>query len=329
MLIIAFLYLQRERIYPVLSTDVHATISEQDVNTYFHISSTHRGEALQKIALTTMKNLNIDWNKEKIKTIVKKGRIFGNKADDLIVAISLPPDKGSLCIYRKNGKSYEYFQGINNILPINAVEVINFGDEDRFVYLEEELDEKMGAFYKTTLAEMYQISDKGVKLVFSANKDYEADWSEAFDSKNNSTWLKLTENSDIKITDKGNLRIIVTAQQKLLKSNASDSVSAPQDEDYKLVKSRALSEVFYWEPKISAFIMGKALVINDNAITYSYDGLNFNPSGKLAKGQVVNIVDDMEDNIESLVNDNSNYVMAITQEGKTVYLLKKDINILK
>ncbi|SHE82551.1 hypothetical protein SAMN02746089_00855 [Caldanaerobius fijiensis DSM 17918] len=329
LLLIGFLYIQAEKIYPVFLKSTNASISEDDVNIYFSLSSTQRGMALQRIAQATMKNLNLDWNNERIKTIVKKGKLTGSNADDLIVAISLLPDKGSLCIYRKSGKVYEYFQGINDLVPINEVEVINSKNGNNFIYLEEELNEKMGAFYKTTLAEMYGINGSGVKLVFSANKDYEADWNEAFDNKKNPSWLKLTENSNINISDKNNLRIVVTSQQKLLKSKTSDSVSAPQEEDFKLVKSRTLNEVFYWEPKLSTFIMGKALVFNDNTTTYNYDGLNFNPEGKIQKGEVVNIIDDMANNVENLAQDKNNYIMAMTNDGKIIYLLKDDIKILK
>lgn len=328
-LLVFFFYIQKENVYPVISKSTNEGISENDVNSYFNSLPPQRGVVLQKIAQITMKNLNLNWNDEKINIIVKKGKLTGTHDDNLIIAISLVPDKGSLCIYKKNGKVYEYFQGINDLVPINVVKIINSKSGNNLIYLEEELNEKMGAFYKTTLAEIYDIGPNGAKLVFSANKDYEADWNEAFDNTKNPSWLKLIENASIDISDKNNLRIMVISQQKLLKSKNNDSVNAPQDEDFKVVKSRTLNEVFYWEPKLSTFIMGKAIVLKDSATTYRYDGLNFNPENKIPRGEIINVINDMANSVENLANNKDQYVMALTEDGKTIYILKDDIKMLK
>lgn len=275
---------------------------------------------------------NIDYkqweNDPKIKVHICKGNILSNEGEEVVVGISLPPDTGIISILEPivDADKYDLLYTTTDMVPIDSIKVLRTPNlTHSLIFVKETLDERMGAFFKSTVIEIYAWMDNNLEVIWNGTESYTACWNTMWEENSTENiWKKLDENAIISMNE-NNTEIKVLSNQSYMESNyPSDNI--PDDDKFKTIKTRTLTSTYYLDNELKKYILGTAL-LNNKTTLYDYDGINFIKKQELTDGETVKLLEDLNKLADNLINDELNYYKVLTKNGLTGYISKEVISM--
>ncbi|MDI6601819.1 MAG: hypothetical protein QME46_08555 [Thermoanaerobacteraceae bacterium] len=286
--------------------------------------------SLREIAGIILDNINLnEWkNDPSIKIQICKGNILSGPEEEIIVGLSLPPDTGIVSILEPeiNKAEYDIYYTTTDLVPIDSLKIINTPNwTNSLMYVKETLDESFGAFFKSTIIEIYGWKDNRLEELWNGTESYTACWNTAWEENgSDNKWMKLKENAIISM-NKDNTEITVFSNQRYMESTYV-SENIPEDDEFKTIKERKLVSTYYLDNELKRYIRGTAS-LNNNTILYDYDGMDFVKKLELPDGETVKLLQDLNELADNLINNKLNYYKIITSNGLTGYISKEAISI--
>lgn len=215
-------------------------------------------EASNAIKTTTLKNLGYEhWLDylDYIELNVYQANVTEDAKEELIVAVNLSKDLAAMAVYSPINQEYVYKAAIKDLLPIKKLSFIKVPNEDfNFLVTEQLLDERFGAFFIDQFLEIYLFENDGFTSVFKKSKYlqevYNLKWIDP--SASNDQWVKIIENNAIDFEENKGLNIEVSISREKL---TAQNQFMPKESEYKTVEKIATTEIYYWSPKFSHFII--------------------------------------------------------------------------
>ncbi|TZE81935.1 hypothetical protein [Calorimonas adulescens] len=311
------------RVFNIFSdNDISYTLVESSLN-----GNQSSLDKLTKIILNA-NNLNEWENETDVKAYICSGDILGGPEKEIIIGISLPPDSSLLSILEPNNgkKQYYIYYTTTDLAPINSIKLFTLPFYDKsLILLKETLDESFGAFFKSTINEIFIWNNSKLEEAWNGTEKYTAYWNTAWDENNpENKWIKLKEDAIISMSQDNTL-ISVHSYQAYMESNTLDE-NIPEDDTFKTVKQRKLSSTYHWDNESMRYIRGYAN-LNSNTDLYDYDGINFIKKKELSNGETVKLIQDLNELADNLINNNLNYYKVLTSTGLIGYISKEAISL--
>lgn len=176
---------------------------------------------------------------------------YSTKGEEILVAVSLPPDQGILGVVEQSSGGYMVVATIKDLVPITNIGVISLpGLGHSAVVIEEYLNEMTGAFFEMARLTIYGAVDAQIQRLWQREKYVKAYWNEQWDNQA-PRWLQHFEQVDIRFYREG--RIVGQGEKQFLVAEDNNSVSLPAPEQFKLVKTEPVHFVYRWEPGSLSF----------------------------------------------------------------------------
>lgn len=294
--------------------DLNAHFTVKLVENFFSEDKDLKKEADETIKKIVLKDLNYDnWLEytDYIKLSIYPMDITQNLKEELIITLNLSKDEGVIGIYKLQDDKYIYQNKIDALTYIEDVTSITEPLSNRvFIIIEEVLDESFGAFFVDNFVRVYTKIDDSYKEVYRQSFNYEAFYYEKWTNPSieNPKWYRLNEKSviDFVTRDDGKVAIYVSKNLSKYQSPETEDDSIPNN--FTLVTEKSLDITSLW---------------NDNYL-YFLQGI-----GKIKKNsEVVGIIENSYQTVDSLLNSKEKYYKVINKNGKINYIKAEELEIL-
>ncbi len=231
---------------------------------------------------------------------------------EVIISLSLPPDRGILTVLHKESNSYFLFCSRDNLLPIIELEKLSFLNEREIFFTKEYHDERLGSYNETRLLKLWGWEKNSLEVLWNENNFSEDHWLNTWlnPAAVPTRWSKLVRELSVSyLTDP--TPTIQTKGQLAYYEAAAQNEGLPSPLAFNLQISREFAEEFFWSKSWHRFILKTG--------TYKPPGIN--------SPQKIAILKDLENQPESLVNQESGKYQVITPQGSIFIAEKKYIEL--
>ncbi len=257
-----------------------------------------------------------------------KANILSENGEDVLVAISLPPNIGIISILKPMAGNNEYniYYTKADFAPIASIKTIDTPELPHpVIYIKEALDDKFGASVKSTIVEIYAWTGDSLEVIWSGTESYTSCWiniSERNPSKYE--WRKIDENAIISMNkDHSEIKVLST-QSYSETDNSCENI--PDKNEFETVKARQSVSTYYLDSELKKYILGSAS-LNGGSDLYDYDGMDFVKKQELPAGAKVKLLQDLNLLADNLISNDFNYYKVLTDSGLTGYISKDAVSI--
>lgn len=255
-----------------------------------------------------------EWSKylEDIKMNTYSLDITGDTDNELLISLNLSKNLGVIGIYKLEGENYLLSNKVENLTNVENIEVKdNKYTKQRFLVIEEFLDERVGAYFTDRFTRIFIEVDDQFEEVFRQSKNYESYYYERWidPSKESSKWYKLNENSIIEYDSKNDGEVIINVHRVLKKSQGIDGTANKIPVKFKEVEKKDFDIKYLWSEEYKMFIIDKGKII--------------------ATGEEVAILEDTSKTVDYLLNLGDKYYKVINKNMKIKHIKEDEININK
>lgn len=176
---------------------------------------------------------------------IKVVDIYATQGEEILVAVSLPPDQGILGVVGKSTGGYIVIAVIEDLVPVTNIGIINLpGMDHPAVVIEEYLNELTGAFFEMARLTVYGAVEGQLQRLWQREKYVKAYWNEQWDNRT-PRWLQHFEQVDIRFYRDG--QIMGQGEKQFLVSEVK-SAALPAPEQFKLIKTEPVQFNYRWDP---------------------------------------------------------------------------------
>ncbi len=262
--------------------------------------------ALEEIARTLINYLEPELAKETWDCSFLFADLLPGEADELVLTLSLPPDRGVLVLLQQQKNHYVLLYYLDNLLPLTKMDKIALPDGREILSTREEHQERTGAFSESRLIKLWTWKNNTLQVVWSDMSYWETNWLSTWQDPNSQElkWYKLIQEAGITYQVEPRPSVIIQGRQSYYQC-PTDKVTLPSQEKFSLIKQRDIKEVYYWSDEWQRFTIGTATI----------------PAQNDQPAQKVCILKDMENHLESLA-DNQQAYEVIGPDGR-IFLVEK------
>ncbi|RKD32578.1 hypothetical protein [Thermohalobacter berrensis] len=291
---------------------INEKLSKLIIENYFSDNANLKKTSEEKIKTTVLKDIGyenwIDYI-DYIKLNVYPIDIIGDNKEDLLVSLNISKDNGVIAIYKPYGENYIYQNKIENLTYIEKLSAIKFDKNKNFIFVEEILDETIGAFFYDHFIIVFTNINNSYKEVFRQSINYESYFFEKWSNPDidNPKWFKLTEEAILDYAVNQNNQLTINISKTIAKYIAKDK-DGSIPEIFDLVEKKNFEERYLWSNKYNYFILKEGKIISNN--------------------EKVGIISDSSKTPDSLLFPGERYYKIIDKNGKIKYIKSKEISIL-
>lgn len=233
--------------------------------------------------------------------------LLGDKEEELIISLSLMPDRGVLALLQKQNNHYVLLYSLDNLLPITKMERILLPEGREILSTREEHQERIGSYSESKMVKLWAWKGNSLHMVWSDNAYWELNWLNTWQNPQSEPlkWFKLIHEAGISFRAEPKPSIVTKANQSYYECPAAEKVLPPQQQ-FKLISTRQVNEEYYWNEEWQRFIINTA-TLSDQA-----DSSN----------ERVAILKDMDNHLESLAVRDKRMYEVIGQNGR-IFLVEK------
>lgn len=279
------------------------------IDTLSKDSNSSNGDAEKKLISSVLDIIQYDKWQDFIDYIDVKiyyGNVIPNSYEELILSLNLSKDLGVIVIFEKVNDSYIFHSKIENLAPIENIQLINPPTKNEDLLLVYQvLDEKLGAFFYENFVQIYNYKDSSFNIVWEKTIFFEEIYKENWLNINssNTEWTMVIEESEIDFDYTNPLKINTLTSLKKYKAH---SENIPEKNSFSLNKDTSYNRSYYWDNKYNSFILGE--LTKDVFISN------------------VAILEDMETRQEWIFGIVNPYYKVCTTNGEILYLPKSKFN---
>lgn len=206
--------------------------------------------------------------------------LLGDSQKELLLTLSLSSKNSIVAVYQKQKDDYEYIGLIDEFFDIRGIQAIPMEKQEKdIIIIREFVDQMTGAFEKGTYLRGYIWNNGQFEMVLSIIEDYTAYWNEMWDqpSKTNPFWLKIEEKSTIQWENGPYPVIRIIENQFYYKSKVTNRKEMPKEEEYQLVDSKDVLQIYYWNEKYQHFVMSEGKDIKTGETVAIIEDLSLSP----------------------------------------------------
>ncbi|AFS78851.1 hypothetical protein Curi_c18450 [Gottschalkia acidurici 9a] len=290
-------------------------LNENLVKKYFSTNEEAKKQAEKRIKEIVIKDLGYsDWTEymDYIEISLYPIDIIGDKKKELIIAVNLSKNLGTIAIYKTNNGGYELANKIENLTSIKGVSVKrNDTSDKRFLMVEEVLDESIGAYFTDNFIRLFTEIDNEFKEVFRESLNYEAFYYEKWidPSKEKPKWFKLNEKSVVDYTYNVDNHISLLVSKTIERSEAKDNADHTIPKKFKKVEEDFFEIKYIWSEKYSSFILGEGEILSSK--------------------EEVGILEDTSKTADYLLKLGDKYYKVINKNMEIKYIKENEIKIIE
>lgn len=269
-------------------------------------------DALKNISATLLKHLvpeqaHLPWESSFLFLDLLPG-----EDQEVILAFSLPPDRGIVTILQKQQHQYILLTSLDHLLPISNLDKLVLQPNKELLVTRENHNEQMGAFSEAHLVKVWGWFDMGLRVLWDEKSYWELKWLNSWQDPKASPekWYRLIQDYQITYQPTPSPSIRVQGTQSRYEAPADNAI-IPGESAFALKKARQVEQVYYWNEKWQRFILHTAL-------------LNTPDSGEPRPAAILY---DLEKQMESLVYNDPPAYQVIDQDGKVSQVDKRYLQI--
>lgn len=233
------------------------------------------------------------------------GDVVGDKQDDAIFIVKTSPKNTIVATYEKINDTYKYSALVDDFFDIKAIQVVPVENQKNIILIREHADQMLGSYEDSVFLRAYKWDNSKFKLILNVLENYKAYWNELWDNnkpKEETHWLVIKQ--DVKVNWKNNKYNTLYVKQKQMyeKSNETNTVNMPFENDFQNIKQREVLQIYYWSTQWQHFILGEGKEIKT--------------------GKKVAILEDMSQSAFSLFQNSEKYRVKYSDE--TIGFIEKN-----
>jgi hypothetical protein len=218
-------------------------------------------KAAQSILDRTLNNTGyMRWRRYsgELDMLLEEADVLTGGENEVLVALSLPPQEGIIALYKREGGRLKYSGRIPSLLPVKGIETLdNARIENRLLVVDQFQDEMLGAFFNAAYRDIFIWRDGHFDRVLGLLTDYNAYWNQAWDGvKEDPHWLWLNQKSEVEYADRGET-VRIRHIQSLLMSTVTGFQNIPDQRDFAVRYFRMVKEDYRWNSDWGLYIMGE------------------------------------------------------------------------
>lgn len=269
-------------------------------------------ENLEKEVIKTVLNIigYEKWNEfvDYVSMDIYYANLVPNFPDQLILSLNLSKDSGVVVIFDEVENNYIFNNKIENLSPIDNINVINHPTEDTvFLAIYQIIDESLGAFFRENFVQIYKYDKPDFNIVWEKTMFYEEilkeNWIDIEAPDTN--WTMVIEQTEIDFNFTESIKINTITS---LKKYEAKSKNTPEKDDFSLKEEKLYTRPYYWNDEYNTFVLGE--LTKDVFLSN------------------VAILDDMEERQEWLFGITNPYYRLSTSNKETLYLPKSKFSKL-
>lgn len=238
--------------------------------------------------------------------------VFLDMLDDqdpeLVVSLTLPPDRGCLAVIHKQNGRYTLFYYLDTLLPLAKIDKLNVPDNKDILVTREDHNERMGAYTETKTIKLWGWRENSLQPLWTENSFWEMNWLNTWqDPKANpQLWSKLTQDLTVTFETSPAVIVKVEGEQSYFSCPAGKTEVLPAPYDFKLQSNRKITQSYQWNKEWQRFILHTGtLSLPDSA------------SEKVA------VLKNMETQLEAIVIPEQKDLYQIVNKEGRVFLVNK------
>lgn len=285
------------------------------IDSYSKSKGEEKNQLEYHIKNLVIRDMKLDeWSKylEEVEMKTYNLDLINGDEKELLISLNLAKNLGVLGIYKLEGELYSLVSKVENLTNIENITVEkNKKTGQKFLVLEEFLDERIGAYFIDKFMRIFIEKDGEFREVLRQSRDYEAYYYEKWidPNKETSKWYRLNEKNIIEYDFKDNGQTIIDIHKTLNKSEGLNGTASKIPTEFKEVEKRNFDIKYMWNDEYNTFIIGEGKLI--------------------ATGEKVAILEDTSKTVDYLLNLGDKYYKVVNKNMKTKYVKEKEINITK
>lgn len=268
-------------------------------------------DALHQTAQSLLQYLDPDYSKEPWQAEHSFLNLIPGEELELIITLSLPPDRGIICVLEKQNNNYILLHYTNEVLPLGKLAKLSMGFKQDLFITREDHQERIGSFSESRRVRIWGWQESGLKIVWEELSYWEMHWLNTWQNPQEplSKWLKLSQNFHITYQIENNPVIKVEGEQIYAQAPAANETTLPDPLNFQVLKTRVINKQYFWNEKWQRFILGTGR-----------DEQN--------SGNKVAILKDLSHNLEFLaVSQQEAKFEVIDEQGRILQVPKKNITL--
>ncbi|SKC79793.1 hypothetical protein [Maledivibacter halophilus] len=280
------------------------------INQYKSDNPTKQKEAeaeIKKICLNILQYPNWQNLLNYIDLKIYTGNILPEAGDELLIVLNLSKDLAAVCIFTDQGQGYNYFDKINNLLPVESIKFINIPNRNyNFLTVYQIADERLGAYYYENFFEIFmfngEIFEKKLRETTFYEEIFKSIWID--DTAPKDEWIKNMLKNTILFKENSTLNIFVSGTKNKYKASGSDAI--PNASDFNLIDSSSYKYKYFWNQDSEEFSRNNTITAFSNTLVF--------------------IIGDSDTDYKNLCNFSKNKYKLLTTSGKIIYIDKNLID---
>lgn len=233
--------------------------------------------------------------------------LIPGEAPEVVITLSLPPDRGSLFVLQKQNQHYILVYYLNSLLPLTRLEKLVQTGKGDFLVTHEEHNERLGAYSEARIIKLWTWGKNSLQNAWSDNNFWEVNWLNTWQDPRvkERKWFKLVQEASVNYRSQP-LPVIILQGQQIYMETPAASEALPEPHQFRTISVRPLEEEFVWNEEWQKFIL--------------YTG-TFSPNPD-ALPQKVAVLKDMEKHLEYMALQDKKMFEVVDSRGK-VFLVDK------
>lgn len=233
---------------------------------------------------------------------------------ELVLSLSLPPDKGILILLQKKDHHYFIASFREHFSPITKLEDLSLKNGQVFLVTREEQYNQIGSLNKASLVKLWKWHNNRLQETFTENIHWEINWQDIWESSTSAEapkWYRLTQNFKLSYRwEKEKLYLRTEGKQQFSTAPVNNTAfPAPYEfpSPFSTLKTREILQDYYWDDNWQKFILQTG---------------HYFPPGKITPEEVA-ILKDLDQHLESLAFEEQQQYLVINKKGD-IFPLNKD-----
>ena len=228
---------------------------------------------------------------------------------EVVVTLSLAPDQGILAVIQRQNNNYILLTYLDNLLPLGKLDKLTLPNGKNILVTREDHDEMRGAFAKVSTVKIWGWQNNALQVLWRENSHWEINWLNTWQDPeaHPARWHKLTQDYLITYEPKDTTAIIKTTGQQNYYGTKQNKERLPPATDFTLLKSRDISETYYWHEEWQRFVLNTGVL---------------EMPGKSQPAKRVAVLKNLENHLENLPGEKEQLMQVIDEQGK-IFLVEK------
>lgn len=292
---------------------VKEKISKSLLENYLSSKGDAKQELEEKIKMLAIKDMGLDkWKEysEYVKIIVYPVDILGDSKEELVIGLNLSKNLGAIGVYKLEAENYVLDSQIENLTRIEKISVKrNSRNNKRFLFVEEFLDERVGAYFTDRYLSVFTKIQDEFTEVYRESIDYEAYYYEKWSDpdKEKARWFKVNESNIIDYDSKLDENLNLTVNKNIRKAEGKNGSGSTLPTDFKEVEKKDYLIKYMWNEDYQRFIMGKGEM--------------------LSTGEKVGVLEDVSKTADYLLNLGDKCYKVINKNKKIKHIKHEELKI--